>query len=299
MKNNNFLLKIKKHSASFYENHNLSNNVSFKTSGNALYYCEPKSNYSLGQIIKLCNENKLRFFVLGNGTNTIFHKFDGLVICTKQLKEITVMSTGEIICDSGVDLMRLNLFVCQCALSGLEWSYGIPGSVGGAVRMNAGAYDNEISNLIEKVEVFDGKRFKTLKKDKLWFKYRTSFFVENPHIIITKVYLKLTKEEDSEKIKEKMFEIFEKRKANHPFERSAWSVFKRQNGIIPAMIIDELGIKGKEIGGAQISTKHCGFIINKAKASVEDIESLINFVKEKVKSEKGIALETEVIVVKE
>lgn len=299
MTNNNFLLKIKKHSVCFYENHNLSNHVSFKTSGVANYYCEPKNVYALGQIIKLCNENDLRFFVLGNGTNTLFYKFEGLIICTKQLKEITVLATGEIIAQAGVDMMRLNLFACQCSLSGLEWSYGIPGSVGGAIRMNAGAYGHEISEFIEKVEIFDGKRFKTLKKDKLWFKYRTSYFVENPHMIVTKVYLKLTKQENNEKIKEDMFEIFEKRKANHPFEPSAGSVFKRQKDIIPAQIIDQLGIKGKQIGGAEISTKHCGFIINKENASVKDVERLIKYVKGKVLKERGIKLETEVIVVKE
>lgn len=299
MTNNNFLLKIKKHSVCFYENHNLSSKVSFKTSGNAKYYCEPKNAYGLGQIIKLCKENNLRFFVLGNGTNTVFHKYEGLIICTKQLKQITVLSTGEIICDAGVDLMRLNLFAAQCSLSGMEWSYGIPGSVGGAVRMNAGAYGHEICEFIEKVEVFDGKRFKTLKKDKLWFKYRTSFFVENPDIIVVRVYLKLTKQENNEEIKEKMFEVFEKRKANHPFEPSAGSVFKRQENVIPARLIDELEIKGTRIGGAEISTKHCGFIINKDKATVEDIEKLIEFVKDKVFTEKGVRLETEMIVVKE
>lgn len=299
MTNNNFILKIKKHSVCFYENHNLSEHVSFKTSGPAKYYCEPKSAYALGQIIKLCNENNLKFFVLGNGTNTIFYKFDGIIICTKQLKEITVLETGEVICDAGVGMMRLNNFVCQCNLTGFEWSYGIPGSVGGAVRMNAGAYGHEICEFIEKVEVFDGKRFKTLKKDKLWFKYRTSYFVENPNMIVTRVYLKLTKTDSNEKIKAAMFETFEKRRSNHPHEPSAGSIFKRQEGIIPARIIDELGIKGTMVGGAEISTKHCGFIINKDGATVEDIEKLIRFVKSKVKETKDIDLETEVIVIKE
>lgn len=298
--NNNFLLKIKKHSVCFYENENMADHVSFKAGGEARYYCEPKSNTSLVQIIKICNENNLKFFILGNGTNTLFHSFNGLIVCTKQLREITVMQSGDIICDAGVEMFRLNMFASQCMLSGLEWSYGIPGTVGGAVKMNAGAYDGEISQIIESVKIFDGKRFKTLPKDKLNFSYRKSFLHENPNWVVVQVHFKLERLESNEKIKEKMFSIFEQRKNNHPLEYpSAGSVFKRQGNIIPAMLIDELGLKGTMIGGAEVSTKHCGFIINKDKATVEDIEELMDLVKQRVKQEKGVELEREVIIIKE
>jgi UDP-N-acetylmuramate dehydrogenase len=300
MKNNNYLLKIKKHSVCFYENENMADHVSFKAGGNAKYYCEPKSNNSLAQIIKLCKENNLRYFILGNGTNTLFYSFDGLIICTKQLREITVMESGDIFCDAGVEMFRLNMFASQCGLSGMEWSYGIPGTVGGAIKMNAGAYGGEMSHVVEDVKVFDGKRFKSLSKDKLSFGYRNSFLYDNPDWVVTKVHLKLTKLESNVEIKEKMFELFEKRKNNHPLEYpSAGSVFKRKDNVIPAVLIEQIGIKGTAIGGAEISTKHCGFIINKNKASVEDIENLMNFVKTEVKKATGIELEREVIVIKE
>lgn len=271
---------------------------SFRAGGTAKYYCEPKSRMAMAEIVKLCKEIDLKFFLLGNGTNVIFYSFDGLIICTKNLRSIVVLD-DYIIVESGVPMMRLNMFVGECGFSGLEWSYGIPGSVGGAVIMNAGAYGHEICEVIEKVEIFDGKRFKTLKKNKIWFKYRNSCFKENQNIV-TRVYIKLIKNADSAQIKEKMFEHFEKRKTNHPMEYpSAGSVFKRNGEMIPSRLIDSLGLKGKSINGAEVSTKHAGFIVNKGGATAEDIENLINYVKQEAKEKAGIELEQEVIIIKE
>ncbi|MGI5841928.1 MAG: UDP-N-acetylmuramate dehydrogenase [Christensenellales bacterium] len=299
MKKNNFILKIKKNCTAFYEDENMGKHTSFKTGGIAKYFCRPKSVQALASIVKTCNENNLKYYILGNGTNTVFFKFDGLVICLRDLRQICVLEDDLVVCEAGVDMFRLNLFLSECNLSGMAWSYGIPGSVGGAVIMNAGAYGGEIGNVVEKIEVFDGKRFKTLKKNKLWFSYRKSCFSENK-LIVTKVYLRLKKEQNNEEIKETMFSIFEKRKKNHPLDYpSAGSVFKRQGNFIPGMEIEKRGLKGTRIGGAEVSQKHAGFIMNKEAATPQDVKALVEFVKAKMFEEKGVALEQEVIFVDE
>lgn len=293
-----FILKIKKNSAFFYENEDMSKHCSFKAGEKAKYYCEPKNRKALAEIIKICKQNNLKFYVIGNGTNVLFYDYSGIVICLKQLRSIDVVD-DILISEAGVSLFRLNMFAGECGFAGLEWSYGIPGTIGGATIMNAGAYGHEISEFIEKVEIFDGNRFKTLKKNKFWFHYRNSFFQENK-MLVTRVYIKLTKLKDNEEIKEKMLEYFDKRKANHPLDYpSAGSVFKRNEDIIPARIIDSLGLKGTSINGAEVSTKHAGFIINKGGATVKDIEQLAQLIQKTVKKKKNINLEREIIIVKE
>lgn len=293
-----FLLKIKKNSAFFYEQEDMSNHCSFRTGGKATYYCEPKNKKSFAEIVKLCNQNNLPYYIMGNGTNLLFFGFDGLVICLKQLRSIEVDGT-TLICEAGVPLMRLGIFASECGLSGLEWSYGIPGTVGGAVIMNAGAYGHEIGEFIEKVEIFDGRRFKTLKKDKNWFSYRESYFKKN-NLPVTKVYINLTKVEDNQPIKQKMMEHFELRRKNHPLEwPSAGSMFRRTQDVIPSKLIDELGLKGLTVGGAQVSEKHAGFVINKGGATPQDIEQLTQQIKQIVHQKSGVELEREVIFVKQ
>lgn len=246
----------------------------------------------------MCNENNLKYYILGNGSNVLFFDYDGLVICLKQLRGIEI-ADDILICDAGVPLMRVNLFAGECCYSGMEWSYGIPGTIGGAVIMNAGAYGHNTGEIVEKVEIFDGQRFKTLKKNKFWFAYRDSFFKQNK-VVVSKVYLKLNKLKDNAEIKQNMLEYFEKRKENHPLDcPSAGSVFKRNGEHIPSKIIDELGLKGMSVNGAQVSEKHAGFIVNKGGATAEDIENLIERIKKIVAEKKNIELKQEIVFVKE
>lgn len=297
MEINQAIFKIKKNSVIFYENESMAKHCSFKSGGPAKYYCEPKNKKALAEILKICKQNNINYYILGNGTNVLFFKFDGLVICLKQLRSIE-QKDDILICDAGVSLFGLNMFAKDCSLCNLEWSYGIPGSIGGATVMNAGAYSHEIGEFIEKVEVFESGRFKTLKKDKLWFSYRESFFSKTNYVI-SRVYLKLKKCDSPLKIEEKMMEYFEKRKQKHPLDlASAGSMFKRDNDIIPAKIIDSLSLRGLCVNEACVSEKHAGFIVNKKNASPNDIEMLVNNVKEKVKKETGIELKQEVIFIR-
>lgn len=298
MENKSFILKIKKNSTFFYENEDMSKHCSFRAGEHAKYYSEPKNKKALSEIVKICNECGLKYYILGNGSNVLFYEYDGLVICLKQLRGIEIVN-DTLICDAGSALMRINMFAGECCYGGMEWSYGIPGTIGGAVIMNAGAYGHDISEIVEKVEIFDGQRFKTLKKNKFWFKYRDSYFKQNK-ILVTKVHLKLKKLENNAEIKSNMLEYFERRRAKHPLEYpSAGSVFKRNGDNIPSKIIDELGLKGTSINGAEVSEKHAGFIVNKGGAKVKDIEDLIEKIKKVVLEKKSINLDQEIIIVKE
>lgn len=298
MENKSFILKIKKNSAFFYENEDMSKHCTFRAGEHAKYYCEPKSKKGLAEIIKMCNEQGLKYYILGNGSNVLFYEYGGLVICLKQLRSIEI-DKDLLICDAGTPLNRINLFAGECCYSGMEWSYGIPETIGGAVIMNAGAYGHDISEIVEKVEIFDGKRFYTYKKNKFWFKYRDSFFKQNK-MLVTKVYLKLKKLENNAEIKSSMLEHFEKRRLNHPLEYpSAGSIFKRNGENIPSKIIDELGLKGTNINGAEISQKHAGFIVNKGGTTVKDIENLIDYITKIIFEKKSINIDKEIVIVKE
>lgn len=292
----NFLSQIKKNSTTFLENESMANYCSLRSGGVAKYYCEPKNKKALAVIIKLCKENNLRYYILGAGTKLLFLEFDGLVISLKNLRRIE-FENNLVAAEAGVNLFRLNMFVCECNLSGLEWSYGIPGSVGGACIMNAGAYKHDMSEVIEKVEIFENGRFKTLNKNKFWFSYRNSYFKEKG-LIVTKVYFALKQKDSNKSIKNAMLKYFKMRRAKQPLQLpSAGSIFKRSGDIIPAKLIDDLGLKGLSIGKAQVSEKHAGFIVNLGGATEKDIYELIQKVEKIVYEHDGTVLEREINIV--
>ncbi len=281
----------------FLQNENLSYHCTMRVGGNAKFYIEPSSNDQLIDVVKNCEKIKLNYFVLGNGSNVIFkdNGFDGVIICTKKINEIKIKD-NIIIADGGSNLFVLNKIAQQNGLGGMEWSYGIPGSVGGAVCMNAGAYGGQMQDIVLKAKIFDGKKTKVLYNNELKMSYRDSIIKQNKYIVL-KVWIKL-KKEDKEIIKEKQINYLNKRRLSQPLEMyNSGSIFKKVNDISAGKIIDNLGLKGVIFNGAQISKLHANFIVNLGNAKAKDIQNLIKIIKDKVKEKTNIVLEEEVLFI--
>lgn len=281
------------------ENEILSKHCTMKVGGKADFYYEPKTNEELVSIIKICKKNKVDYFILGNGSNVIFRDkgFRGIILCTKRINKIRVSNT-KVRVDAGVNLYVLHQKLIENALTGMEWSYGIPGTIGGAVCMNAGAYGGEIKDVIEKVKIFDGNKVRNLTLSELKMEYRNSIVKQQGYIVL-QVFLNLFKG-NAKEIGEKCKSYLQKRKMNQPLEYfNSGSIFKTTNGIIAGKIIDNLGLKGATINQAQISRLHANFIVNLGNATCTDIINLIQLIKMKVKEKTSVTLEEEVIIVGE
>ena len=275
----------------------LANYATMRVGGNAHFFVEPQKISELIKIVKYCIKQKINYFILGNGSNVIFpdRGFDGIVICTKKLNKINVKK-NIVKVECGTNLYMLNKYLIKNALSGMEFTYGIPGTVGGAVCMNAGAYGFEMKDIIQKVMYFDGKKIKTKNIVNLDFSYRNSYFKKN-NFIVLKVWLKLNKKNILD-VQNLCMQNFKKRQISQPLEfANSGSIFKKVNGISVGKIIDDLGLKGKKCGGAQVSTLHANFIINKNNATSQDVKNLIDEIKKEVKEKAGISLEEEVIII--
>ena len=254
-----------------------------------------KTEKSLKNVIKLLKKHQKNYYFLGNGSNTIFENnfYDGFIL--QFAKNKIKINKNYLKISSDINFFKLHRILMENSLGGLEWAYGIPASVGGAVFMNAGAYNHEISSYVKKVKVFFAGKIFWVKN--FWFAYRNSFFQQN-NMIILEVVLKLQRS-SPENILSLQREYLKKRKLTQPVNfPSAGSVFKRENEILPAKIIDELGLKGKKHGGAYVSTKHSGFIVNKKSATSEDYFCLANEIKNIVKEKANISLHFEVKFVK-
>lgn len=278
----------------------MSKHTSFKIGGNAALFVIPQNDEALHSIIEKCKSENKRVFILGNGSNMLVSD-DGIdavvILMCRDNAEIILCDDNTIKADAGVSLMKVCRFALENNLSGLEFAYGIPGSVGGAVFMNAGAYGGEVKDVIFEAECLtsDGEII-TVSKDDMELGYRTSVFNRNNCVILNAVF-KLTKK-DHEQIKADMDDFLNRRKSKQPLEYpSAGSVFKRPEGYFAGALIEECGLKGKTIGGAQVSVKHSGFIINIGNATASDVINLVEFIKETVKKEKGVELEPEVRIV--
>lgn len=272
--------------------------TSFKLGGNAKYFCQPTNIEQLKTIIKHCQSSGEKYHILGNGTNTVFRDggYNGVVISLANFEK-TLKQDGELIkASAGTSLFAINRFLRENALSGLEWSYGIPASIGGAVYMNAGAYGGEINNFVEKVEVLAKNRRRIIYKNDIEYGYRYSSFQSAGDIILN-VWLSL-KKSNKEEIERLQNYYYCERKIKQPLNfPSAGSVFKRENNIIPAKIIDKLDLKGAKIRGVEVSKKHAGFIVKTGDAKTEDLEELINHIKDTVFKQEGITLHTEIEII--
>ena len=254
-------------------NEPMSKHTSFKIGGNADVYIKVNNLSKLSTILKECQDSDVDYMLLGNGSNLLVSDdgIRGVVIrLDGDFRKITLVDDTTIFCGAGATLAYLCKFALNCGLSGLEFAWGIPGTVGGAVFMNAGAYDGEMKDVVHSVShISPIGEIGRIEKDDLNFGYRTSVYRSN-NMIITGVTLKLKKGNPDE-IRAKMDDYMSRRSTKQPLEYpSAGSVFKRPEGNFAGALIEQCGLKGKTCGGAQVSEKHAGFIINKSNATAKD-----------------------------
>ena len=278
----------------------MSRHTSFKIGGPADFLALPQTPQQLARIIDFCNNNGVFVKVIGNGSNLLVSDrgISGVIVKTTEMKQITQIAPTTVRAQSGAILARLANFCKDLALTGLEFAHGIPGTVGGAVYMNAGAYDGEICGVLTKSTVLD-KDLNTiiLANPEHEFAYRHSVFVDNPELIILESEFELAPG-DPEKIKAKMDDFSARRTEKQPLNLpSAGSTFKRPDGDYASRLVDVCGLSGCTIGGASVSPKHAGFIVNNGGATFEDVTRLIQHVKDTVYEQQGIMLECEVLII--
>lgn len=275
----------------------MSLHISFKVGGKADIFIKAYSVEEIKSVFKIVKENNFPLFILGNGTNLLVKDegYRGIVLQIK-LDDIQINGT-DVSVQSGVKNAILSKKLLDNSLTGFEFASGIPGTIGGAIKMNAGAYGSEMKDIVEEVTYldYDGK-IQTITNSECEFEYRHSrFFKEKAIILSVKLNLEKGKKEE---IQEKVSELAKQRKEKQPLEYpNAGSTFKRGKNYITAKLIDECGLKGYSVGGAQVSEKHAGFIINRNNATSKDILDLIEHVQKVVKEKTGedIKLEIEVI----
>lgn len=291
-----FIESIRKEKIKYSENEPMRNHTSFKIGGNADVLIRVKNTEELKNTLILSKKYGVPSFVIGRGSNLLVSDggIEGAVISLCDMDGIE--ADGErIICGAGASLSSVCRAACENSLTGLEFAFGIPGSVGGALYMNAGAYGGEMSYVVESAEYidFDGNTGKIANAE-MRLGYRTSVFMTCEKII-TKVIFNL-KKGDKKAILERMNELIERRKQKQPLEfPSAGSTFKRPEGYFAGALIEKNGLKGAKIGGAMVSEKHAGFIINYDNASCKDVKCLIKQVQDKVYENDGVMLSPEVI----
>ena len=277
-------------------NESLSLHTTFKVGGTCKYFITPKDIEELIDLLKYLKDNNINYMILGNGSNTIFssREYDGVIINLTNFNSMKI-EDNKIYVEAGYQLIKLSMDALNNSLSGLEFAAGIPGNIGGAIFMNAGAYKSDMSNLVETVTFLDDNlELKTLRNEELNFSYRKSLFQDNEDYIIISTVLKLEKG-IKEDIKDLMDKRKERRITSQPLDYpSAGSVFRNPSeDIYAGKLIEDLGLKGYKIGGAKISEKHANFIINDGGATGEDIKALIDYIKVKVKEKYNIDLHVE------
>lgn len=275
----------------------MSRHTSFRIGGGAEVMAFPKSREELAQVLKVSALLDVKPAILGAGTNILApdEGVSGLVICLKDsLDGIERIDNNRIRVMAGVTMTRAAVYAANLGLSGLEFAHGIPGSVGGGVYMNAGAYGGEICQVCEEVEIMDMQGNISVRPCAcMHFSYRHSFLEEEEGIVISAVFRLEPKE--PEEIRARMKELMGKRSASQPLDLpSAGSAFKRPAGGYAAALIDEAGLKGFQVGGAAISDKHAGFAVNLGGATAKDVRDLLDQVSDIVFEKSGIRLEPEV-----
>lgn len=290
--------------ADFLENENIEYrqnepmraHTTFKIGGEADIFIIPASPAALIYAVKKCNELEIPYFILGNGSNLLVSDggIEGAVISLSGINGIS--SDGEkITCGAGAMLSSVCLKALSLSLTGLEFAYGIPGTAGGALYMNAGAYGGQMADVIESAECLTASgEIKTLKKEDMRLGYRSSVFKNGGLIIISLTFA--LKKGDKAEIKAEMDDLLNRRKQKQPLEYpSAGSTFKRPEGYFAGALIEKNGLKGLTVGGAQVSEKHAGFVINRGGATAADVKALIGKIQKKVFENDGVMLEPEVI----
>ena len=277
-------------------NEPMNRHTTFRIGGPADCFLLPSSQEELQEIIKICSDEKLPYFILGNGSNLLVSDkgYEGVIIqIYKQMNQVKVEG-AQIHAQAGALLSMIAKRALDAELTGFEFAAGIPGTLGGACVMNAGAYGGEMKDVLKSVTVLTDKgEVKTLAKEELELGYRTSVIAKKGYIVLEAV-LELQKGE-KEKIQAVMDDLKERRVTKQPLEYpSAGSTFKRPEGYFAGKLIQDAGLRGFQVGGAQVSEKHCGFVINKDQATASDVMNLMNQVSDKVYEEFGVRLQPEV-----
>ncbi len=290
---------LKNRKIEFTENEPMANRTTFKIGGAARLTVFPKSEEEISLTVKKCRELGVRYVVVGNGSNLLVAD-EGIDACVillgKNFEEIKLIDDTTVFASAGTLLIKVCTFALEHGLTGLEFAYGIPGSCGGAAFMNAGAYGGEMKDVLYRCDHIDknGNRG-ALSGEELKLSYRRSAYYDNG-CIVTGLYLKL-KKGNKDEIKAKMQELMQRRRDKQPLEYpSAGSTFKRPEGYFAGALIEECGLKGASVGGAQVSEKHAGFVINTGGASCSDVLELCKRVSDTVYKEKGVKLEMEIRV---
>lgn len=279
-----------------YQNEMMKAHTTFRVGGPADYFVCANCNAEIQNVIALCKEERVPYYILGNGSNLLVGDkgYRGVVIqIYKGMNDVQVQ--GEYIyAEAGALLSRIGNAALEAELTGFEFAAGIPGTIGGAVVMNAGAYGGEMKDVLESVKVLTPEgEILELSNEELELGYRTSIIAKKDYVVLSAI-IKLNYG-DKEAIREKMNELKVQRTTKQPLEYpSAGSTFKRPTGYFAGKLIQDAGLRGFQVGGAQVSEKHCGFVINKGDATAADIVELMDKVSEIVKEQFGVDLEPEV-----
>ena len=270
--------------------------TSIKIGGVCRAMCFPQSTGELTALCELLRECATEYLIIGNGTNLIIDDrkpLEMIAVKTTKIDDISLVGGNEIKAGAGVALSKLSEYACKCGLAGLEFAHGIPGTLGGAVSINAGAYGSEMKDVVISTTAYSHESGEyEITGDEHGFSYRRSRFTDTPDIALSSV-LKL-KKDDSENIRHRMEELSNRRRENQPLDKpSAGSTFKRPKEGYAASLIEQAGLKGYISGGAQISPKHAGFIVNNGGATFADVMAIIDHVKITVFEQFGVDLEQE------
>lgn len=279
-------------------NEPMKKHTTFKTGGNADLLLLPKNIEQIKKCIEICTENNFKFFILGNGSNLLVSDkgFRGIIIkISKNFSDVTI-NENKITAQAGATLSKISSEALNNSLKNFEFASGIPGTAGGAICMNAGAYGGEMKDVVTKVTVLYNNKIISLTNKECGFEYRNSNIFEK-NMVVLEIEITLEKGEYAE-IKSIMEDLKNKRKEKQPLEfPSAGSTFKRPKNNFAGKLIMDSGLAGYCIGDAQVSEKHCGFLINKGNAKTADILELIKYVKEKVYTNFNVMLEEEVKII--
>ena len=279
----------------YKENISLSKCTTYKVGGEAKLMVWPNSINDLSSLLDMLNKEKIKYKVLGNGSNVIFSDqiYDGVIIKLDELNNIEINDTTVVV-GAGVSLVKLSYKVASEGLSGLEFAAGIPATIGGAVYMNAGAYKSDMSEVVNEVKVLTPDlEIITMKNNELEYSYRSSFFQRHPNYICLEATLELS-HGNKDEIREIIESRREKRLETQPLEYpSAGSVFRNPEDNYAGKLIEDCNLKGYKIGGAEVSIKHANFIINSNNATAEDVRSLIKYVHDTVLEKTGYDLKVE------
>lgn len=275
--------------------------TTFRIGGNADIFVRPESKEQIAEILRLCRKQDVPYFILGNGSNLLVgdRGFRGVVINIMDNMNDIKVDGGIIKAQAGAMLIKVSRAARDNSLTGLEFASGIPGTIGGAIYMNAGAYGGEMKDVVTQVTAMDAEgEIYTFGTDELEFSYRHSV-IQQRNLIVLDVTMKLAAG-DQKIIDDRMSELAVARRTKQPLEYpSAGSTFKRPEGYFAGKLIMDAGLRGYRVGDAQVSEKHCGFVVNRGNATADDVIKLIDDVKARVSEEYDVVLEPEVRMIGE